>query len=248
MGVRAPDFPPSSPHSPHFSARCLLPILRCLAPPGLWTGPPDHRWVTLTIDDGPHERLTPWMLESLASASVPAAFFLIGHRADRLPDLTRAIHESGHAVGNHTWNHRLFAAGVGGALDLEVEKTETLLTRLCPGSPRVFRPPYGWIGPGGRRVLERAGMMPVYWSILPGDWDPLPAQAIRKRVRSVLRPGGVIVLHGGTEQHQGTAEALPGLIADVRAEGYEIVPLGQMLDAAGFATGYREVPDGDTAR
>ncbi len=244
MGGRAPDFTPAA----HFAARCLFPILRCLAPPGLWIGPQNRRWVTLTIDDGPHERLTPWMLETLARAAVPATFFLIGHRADQLPELTRAIHEGGHTVGNHTWNHRPFAAGVGGVLDQEVTRTETLLTRLCPGSLRVFRPPYGWIGPGGRRVLERAGMMPVYWSILPRDWEPLPAEVIRNRVRADLHPGGVIVLHGGTEQHRGAAEALPDLIADVRAEGYEIVPLVQMLDAAGFAAGYREVPDGDTAR
>lgn len=219
-------------------SRRVAQLGRRVFPAGLWEGPPDRPWVALTVDDGPHPEITPRLLQVLRRCSAPAAFFLVGSRAEQQPDLVRRIAAQGHAVGNHTWSHRPLMLGCSRPSG-ELERTEELLARLAPGSPRVFRPPFGAIGPGGPAALARAGLLPVYWSVVPADWDPLPASEVSRRVLQQVHPGAIVVLHGGRPWHAGTVEALEGLIDSLRERGYELVTLSRMLAAAGLAVGCR---------
>ncbi len=195
--------------------------------------------MALTFDDGPHPEITTQLLDALRRAGAPGTFFLIGALAKRYPDLVRRIQDEGHVVGNHTWNHRALSLGCCVSPERQVAHTEELLAWLCPGSPRVFRPPFGAIGPGGRRVLIRQGLLPIYWSVVPADWDPLTPDEIRRRVLAEVHPGAVVVLHGGQVKHQGTARALEELIDDLRQREYEIVSLPRMLASAGYTVGTR---------
>src|SRR5699024_3627959 len=68
-------------------------------------GSPSKNQVALTFDDGPDTRFTPQVLDVLAKYDVKATFFLIGSRAKAHSEITRRIHEEGHAIGNHTYWH-----------------------------------------------------------------------------------------------------------------------------------------------
>src|SRR6266545_883104 len=73
---------------------------------------PRNRLIYLTFDDGPNERATPAILETLAKFRVPAAFFLVGDHVRRFPSAARDVASAGHLVGNHTYNHvKLHFAG-----------------------------------------------------------------------------------------------------------------------------------------
>ncbi len=213
--------------------------LRRWLPPGFWEGPPDRPSVALTFDDGPHPVLTPRILEVLGRREAPATFFTIGRRAERYPELTRRMHAEGHDVGNHTWSHRPLCAGAVRSLDRELECTEELLAKLAPGSPRIFRAPFGWIGPGGGAALRRARLLPIYWSVVPADWDPTPAAAVAGRVLRAVHPGAVVVLHAGQPWHAGTAAALETLILGLREQGYTLVTVRRMLEHSGWTVGLR---------
>jgi peptidoglycan/xylan/chitin deacetylase (PgdA/CDA1 family) len=202
-------------------------------PPGLWEGPADRRWVSLTIDDGPDPDVTPRLLQALRRAGAPATFFVVGERAEKAPELVRMIRDEGHEVGNHTWTHRPLMLGCCRP-GPQVARTEELLERLAPGSLRIFRPPFGVVGAGGGGALARSGVTPVYWSVVPADWDPLKPAQIRRRVLAEVHPGAVVVLHGGRPWHA-AADALEDLVGDLRERGYEIVPLARMLEAGGYA-------------
>lgn len=201
-------------------------------PPGLWEGPSERRWVALTFDDGPHPEVTPRVLEGLRRAQAPASFFLVGNRAVEAPGLVRRIQAEGHEVGNHTWSHRPLTLGACNPVS-QVARTEAVLSELCPGSPRIFRPPFGFIGARGGAALRRSGLVPVYWSIVPGDWDPISPRTIRERVLSQVHPGAVVVLHAGRPWHH-AADAVEDLVRDLREREYEIVPLSRMLESGGF--------------
>jgi peptidoglycan/xylan/chitin deacetylase (PgdA/CDA1 family) len=207
-------------------------------PPGLWEGPADRPWVALTFDDGPHPELTPRILDALGAEEAPGTFFLEGCRAVKQPDLVRRIRQEGHEVGNHTWAHWPLIAGCGSP-DRAIARTEELLAQLAPGSLRVIRPPFGWVGPGGAGAIARQGLVPVYWSVVPADWDPLPPEELQRRVLAAVHPGAVIVLHGGRSAQTGAAGAVQGLVTELRLRGFEIVPLGQMLAGAGLEAGRR---------
>lgn len=201
-------------------------------PPGLWEGPSERPWVALTFDDGPDPEITPRALDGLRRAQAPATFFVVGNRAVEHPELVRRIQAEGHEVGNHTWSHRPLTIGACNPVS-QVTRTEELLSELAPGSPRVFRPPFGFIGAQGGAALRRSDLVPVYWSIVPGDWDPISPQTIRQRVLSQVHPGAVVVLHAGRSWHR-AADAVESLVQDLREREYEVVPLSRMLESRGF--------------
>ena len=111
-------------------------------------------------------------------------------------------------------------------------RTEELLSRLVPGTLRITRPPFGALGLGGAAAIAANRLLPIYWSVVPADWDPMPAAEVERRVLAVVHPGAVVVLHGGRVKHAGTAEAVEGLVQKLRDRGYEIAPLPEMLAAA----------------
>jgi polysaccharide deacetylase family protein (PEP-CTERM system associated) len=52
------------------------------------------------------ETTTHGILEQLADAGAKATFFVVGSLAETHPALVRAIHDEGHEVASHSWEHR----------------------------------------------------------------------------------------------------------------------------------------------
>ncbi len=50
-------------------------------------------------------RATGWILEQLAERGITATFFVLADIARESPGLIRSIHEAGHEVASHGWNH-----------------------------------------------------------------------------------------------------------------------------------------------
>ena len=51
-------------------------------------------------------RVTEWILELLAERKILATFFIVGQIAETNARLVRTIHEAGHEVASHGWDHR----------------------------------------------------------------------------------------------------------------------------------------------
>jgi peptidoglycan/xylan/chitin deacetylase (PgdA/CDA1 family) len=67
-------------------------------------------------------------------------------------------------------------------------------------------------------------------------WDSARpgAEEIRRRIRRGLRPGAILLLHDGDGydpygDRTQTAEALPGIIADVAEAGYRFAPISDLM-------------------
>jgi hypothetical protein len=63
--------------------------------------------VALSFDNGPHEDITPRVLDVLARHAVKASFFVVGEKL-RKPELRRQAeraHGAGHWIGNHSMTH-----------------------------------------------------------------------------------------------------------------------------------------------
>jgi len=61
--------------------------------------------VSLTFDDGPDPVTTPAILDILAKYGLNAAFFCVGEKAARYPQIARRIGDEGHVIANHTYHH-----------------------------------------------------------------------------------------------------------------------------------------------
>ncbi len=191
------------------------------------------RTVALTFDDGPGAA-TPQVLDVLQRAGVHATFFVIGQHAAADPEMLRRIIAGGNALGDHTWSHHIPKAAAGwnrSKLAREIERTRRAIVDATGLQPCLFRPP-GGIVKGAETVTRTAGLSMVLWTVDTRDWS-LPskgnskfASVIRKRAAlGLTEEHPVILLHDGGGNREATVTALPEIINDYRAHGYQFVIL-----------------------
>lgn len=162
----------------------------------LTRGVREGRALHLTFDDGPHPEHTPALLDLLAAHRARATFFLIGHHAERNPDVVERIVREGHALGNHSWSHPQFdQVGLPAQRD-EIERTDRLLTRFDGLVRHDFRPPRGvmpW-----PMVLDciRRGRRIAYWSYDSLDYSKQPVETLIASARKhPPNAGEVLLMH-----------------------------------------------------
>ncbi len=196
------------------------------------------REIALTFDDGPDREVTPGILDVLKREKVPATFFIIGMNGEEYPDLLRREVAEGHEIGNHTFSHPNVATIRPVQFRLELSATQRLFESVVGRESHLFRPPYAEDAepetPDEVRPIEQAterGYITVGMRVDPGDWERPGVDAIVQRtVEQVERgQGHVVLLHDGGGDRSQTIEALPILIAKLRARGYRFVPVSELL-------------------
>lgn len=159
--------------------------------------------LALTFDDGPNPTATSRLLDLLARHRVQATFFLLGSRAQALPDLVRRMLGEGHLVGSHSWNHLNLAYTAAAPLRAEIVRGKQAIEAITCAPVRFFRPPFGARRPLALRVARDLGMTPVLWNALTSDWkEPLAeriAARLQRKIDRLQRRGFAanIVLHDG---------------------------------------------------
>jgi peptidoglycan/xylan/chitin deacetylase (PgdA/CDA1 family) len=187
-------------------------------------GPAGRKEVLLTFDDGPNPETTPQVLDILKRENVPAAFFLVGRWVASYPDLVRREAAEGHALGNHTWHHAYLTRMEPECARAQIEATTNAIEAVTGVRTRWFRPPGGHYDPQVVRLCNELGQVIVLWSDTPGDWLHPTPQAIEARGLRYLKPGAIILLHDTLPE---TVTMLPDFIHQVRARGYQFVPLSR---------------------
>jgi peptidoglycan/xylan/chitin deacetylase (PgdA/CDA1 family) len=165
--------------------------------------------MALTFDDGPNDPYTLELLELLAKHEAKATFFVIGAYIRRRPDIVRAIHQAGHALGNHTFHHPnlIFVSSV--RLRQELDDCNKALEDAIGGTVSLFRPPFGGRRPAVLRAARSRRLTPVMWSVTAYDWSAKSAEMIVHKVDSQIegrkgRQAEIILLHDGGHLGFGT--------------------------------------------
>lgn len=172
--------------------------------------------VWITFDDGPDPQTTPVLLERLAHHGVRAGFFLIGDKAQRHPELVRAIAAGGHLIGNHSQTHPAgrFWSLRPTAMWAEIAGCQQTLTEILGRPPTLFRPPVGHHNPFVAAPLQALGLTMVLWNCRGFDGVLSDPQAVRHRLQKGLRPGAIILLHEGRPDTVELLEQVLRMLAD----------------------------------
>ncbi|KAI5061645.1 hypothetical protein GOP47_0024150 [Adiantum capillus-veneris] len=191
--------------------------------------------VALTIDDGPHDDITPEILEILKENDCKATWFIIGSNMDRCPEIVRQIYSEGHEVGNHTMHDV-----ASWRLPLE-EFEEQLLSvdrRLNDlyfednhdRKIKWFRPGHGFFTEKMLHVAERHGYRTALGSLFPLDTlFTSQGENIAKYLLWRVHYGDIIILHDRAPQRLQTAKALRILLPKLRERGFSVVTLSELL-------------------
>lgn len=205
-------------------------------PPGppLYAVDTERRLIALTFDDGPNGAYTDAVLATLARHDVSATFYVVGQQAAANPTAVREMHDAGHEVGNHSWDHAQLDALSRPQIRSELRATSDVIERITGDRPDTFRAPYGAHGGMVDTVGRVQGMRDVLWSVDTVDWARPGAQAISSAAINGAHPGGIILMHDGGGDRSQTVAALDRTITTLKQRGYEFVTVPELV-AAGEA-------------
>jgi peptidoglycan/xylan/chitin deacetylase (PgdA/CDA1 family) len=191
--------------------------------------------IALTIDDGPDPVVTPEVLDLLDRYAVRATFFCIGNQAERHPDLCREIVRRGHAVENHSQQHRHHFSLLGPrGLMRELLASQDTLTRISGQRPLFFRAPAGLRNLFLDPVLARLGLRLASWSARGFDTRVNDPERVKNSLIRGLRAGAILLLHDGHAARTARGipvilEVLPAVLESAAAAGLRAVTLRQAL-------------------
>ena len=186
----------------------------------------DHE-VVLTFDDGPWPT-TPAVLKALAAECVKAIFFPIGKHATYYPEILRQVAAGGHTIGSHTWSHAdLSRSKTPEDAKAEIEKAISAVKWALEDAgqeapffrfPALRHPPEMVTYLGTRNI-----------AIFSTDMDSFdfkmrkPDQVVKSVMAKLQKHGkGIVLMH---DFQKATSEAVPQLLAELKAGGYKIVAM-----------------------
>lgn len=179
--------------------------------------------VALTFDDGPNRKYTEKLLDGLRERGVHATFFLLGKEVERSPEIVKKMHEDGHLIGNHSYEHVNLSNLSDEAAVLQVDMTNEAIYQVTGEYPEYIRPPFGcWKS----NLDYETTMIEVLWNIDPLDWKTDSAKAVAERVLKKVEEDDIILLHDASES---SVEAALLIIDVLQIQGYEFVTVDEIL-------------------
>lgn len=171
------------------------------------------------------------VLDYLLDQQIPFTVFVTGRFVEsNREDVTQLSKVDFVEIENHSWSHpnhmeRLPLAKVRD----QVVRAHATIEAAIGRKPQFFRFPAGNYNQDDLALVESLGYRVVHWSWATGDPSPLESRdGIIRRVHTLTKPGNILIFHiNGRGVH--TAEALPAVIADLRARGFQFAKLSDLL-------------------
>ncbi|WP_088343368.1 MULTISPECIES: polysaccharide deacetylase family protein [Rhodomicrobium] len=219
--------------------------------------PPGSKKIAITFDlcEQPHEiaGYQGALVDLLREQNVKATFFaggkwMLSHseRAQQL--MSDPLFE----LGNHSWEHRNLRVTPADVMANEITAPQlayravradlaakrctrpgddVLADKRAPKEIKLFRFPYGACNPASLNAVAERGLTAIQWDVSAGDpWPKMMAPMMVKAVVAGVRPGSIVIFHAnGRGWH--TQEALPEIIAKLKAKGFEFVTVSELLAA-----------------
>lgn len=178
--------------------------------------------LAITFDDGPHPVETPHVLDILARHQVAATFFLVGVHVPGNEAILQRMHQEGHEIGNHTWNHPDLSTLTPEQVHEQLESTQKVIAGAGVPVPRLLRPPYGAVND---MVAAHNKLSIIRWNVDPEDWHSKNPAEIQTQMLTNVRPGAILLLH---DIHPETAAALDPALETLK-QRFRLVTVSELL-------------------
>lgn len=185
--------------------------------------PQEASRIALTFDDGPNSIYTEKLLDGLLKRGVKASFFLMGKNISGNEELVKRMHEEGHLIGNHTFDHVQLTKVSEAEACSQILKTSNAIYEITGEYTTFVRPPFGsW-----RENLDCVvTMIPVLWTVDPVDWNTTDVDLIVRRVEKVAEDEDIILLH---DNYDSSVEAALRIVDDLTKQGFEFVTVDELI-------------------
>ena len=186
----------------------------------------DQKVCSITFDAAWGDASTKDLVDILDKYNVKATFFVIGKWAEQYPDDVKMLADNGMEVMSHSYAHDHMTQLSNDAIKADINKCSDAIEKITGTRPTLFRCPYGDYDDHVVTAVRSLGMEPVQWDVDSLDWKGISAEKIEDRVESKVKNGSIILFHNAGEN---TPQALPSVIEYLLSNGYEIVPVSDLL-------------------
>ncbi len=193
-----------------------------------------RKLIAFTFDDAPARYLENILAvfaaynERNPDCPASATLFCNGGRfSAHTPTLLQTALAMGLELGNHTQTHANLTALSKEELAQEIDETDALLQAIDGQGRHLLRAPFGCVN---EEVKKTAAVPIIDWTIDTLDWTGVPADEIYDEVFSKRFSGAIVLMHDG---YGHTVSALKRLLPDLKAEGYQVVNVSQLIKAQG---------------
>lgn len=187
--------------------------------------------IALAFGEGPAPGATEPLLQQLDSLHIKATFFPVGKSMEQFPELTRAIIDAGHQLGNHGYSHINLASLPLSRAKEEIKKTCKLLQSHGYQERPMILPPFGNLSRELSDLLAEQEFQVAHWDLEPRQHvDMRNPEAIAEYIVENASDHSVVMLHPMYEHSEQVIAALPLISAQLREQGFRFVTLSQMAE------------------
>ena len=154
---------------------------------------------------------------------------------DKYPESVKALSDAGHEIENHSSTHPHLPQCSSEQIRQELEDCNRKIEAITGVRPTLFRPPFGEYDDHVITTVRAMGIEPIQWDVDSLDWKDYDAATITQRVTEKVGPGSIVLFHNAALH---TPEALPGILEYLLQEGYDIVPISQLILQGECGTDY----------
>ncbi|MGF7047541.1 polysaccharide deacetylase family sporulation protein PdaB [Paenibacillus sp. DS2015] len=197
----------------------------------VWEVPSANKQIALTFDDGPDSIKTPKILDLLKQYEAKATFFVVGNRAEKLPDIVKRAQQEGHEIGNHSYSHPAFSRSSIKGMKSELDRTQEIIYKATGHKATLYRPPGGSYNESVVNICKQNELLMILWSWDQDtkDWASPGVGRIVNKVIQNVHDGDIILMHDYVHKSSQTVEALAKILPELKRRGYSFVTVSELL-------------------
>lgn len=181
--------------------------------------------IALTFDCAWNDDDIVSICDTLDKYNAKATFFAVGDWAEKYSDSVKLLHDRGHEIGNHSYNHAHYSKLSSQQMIDDMDKCDNILENIIGEKPYLFRSPYGEYNDTVIKTCDSTNRYYIQWSIDSIDYGNASAEDIIKRSTAKTKSGDIILLHNGTKN---TAMALDRVLSNL-SKNHSFVTVSELI-------------------
>jgi len=213
----------------HNSAPATAPASVTPKPHAIYKIQTDEKVAALTFDISWGTKVPGPVMDILKEKQVQSTFFLSGPWTKQHPEFPRRLVADGHEIASHGNEHVNYGEHSKTWVNNDILTAQEAIKGVTGVTPSLIRTPNGNWNDMVLQTAQDLGYQVIQWSDDSLDWmkDRSPEQ-ITGRVLDKVQPGAIILMHA-SDTCDRTPAALPAVIDGLRAKGYQLVTVSELL-------------------
>ncbi|HHY14007.1 MAG TPA: polysaccharide deacetylase family protein [Thermoanaerobacterales bacterium] len=203
----------------------IIPVFRFNSEEPIYKGDSESKKIAFACNVYWGNEYIPDMLNIFRKNDIKITFFIGGSWSRDFPELLKMIYDEGHEIGNHGYNHKDHTKLAFEENKMEIIRAEKQIEETTGNKTNLFAPPSGAYNKDTIKAAKELGYTVIMWSIDTIDWKKPGSQYIIDKVINNSHNGAIVLMHPVED----TLEALPSIIMGLKAQGYEITNVSEVI-------------------